>query len=481
MNALEVELIQDIAKFYDNPLGFVKYVFSWGEGSLKDQEIDKWQADTLIVIGDAVKSGATLNEALSEAIRLAIASGHGIGKTAFVSWIILWFISTREFPQIVVTSNTANQLSAKTWRELAKWHRLSINKHWFEWTATKFYHKQYPDTWFASAIPWSINNSEAFAGTHEKHVLVIYDEASGIHDQIWEVTEGAMTTPGAMWLAFGNPTKNTGRFRECFGKFKHRWITRQIDSREAKQASLKQIQQWVDDYGEDSDFVRVRVRGVFPRAGSNQFIGADIVEACRKYVAEGYESLEKLLAVDVARFGDDQSVIKRRQGRKVWPAKKYRGLDTMALASKVVEEIDDYNPDAVFIDGVGVGAGVVDRVKQLRPSANIIEVNAGATPNDPEKYFNKAAEMWGLMRDYLKAGADLDDDNELLEELQAREYGFSPKQQIQLEKKSDMKARGLSSPDVADSLALTFAEKIIKTPIAQDDDNDYYGENAWMS
>ncbi len=477
MNALEVELIQDIAKFYDNPLGFVRYVFPWGEGSLKDQSIDTWQEDTLKAIGDAVSNGATLEEA----VRIAIASGHGIGKTAFVSWVILWFISTREFPQIVVTSNTANQLSAKTWRELAKWHRLAINKHWFEWTATKFYHKQYPDTWFASAIPWSINNSEAFAGTHEKHVLVIYDEASGIHDQIWEVTEGAMTTAGAMWLAFGNPTKNTGRFRECFGKFKHRWITRQIDSREAKQASLKQIQQWVDDYGEDSDFVRVRVRGVFPRAGSNQFIGADIVENCRRYVAEGYEKLERLLAVDVARFGDDQSVIKRRQGRKVYPAKKYRGLDTMALASRVVEEIDDYNPDAVFIDGVGVGAGVVDRVKQLRPSANIIEVNAGSVPNDPEKYFNKGAEMWGLMREFLKAGAELDDDNELLEELQAREYGFSPKQQIQLEKKSDMKARGLSSPDVADALALTFAEKIIRKEPEQDDEyEEPYGSNGWM-
>jgi hypothetical protein len=478
VNAHEIELIEDIAKFYDNPLGFVKYAFPWGEGSLKEEEIDKWQADTLEAIGKAIRDGA----GLEEAIQIAIASGHGIGKTAFVAWIILWFISTRDFPQIVVTSNTANQLSAKTWRELAKWHRLAINKHWFEWTATKFYHKQYPDTWFASAIPWSINNSEAFAGTHEKHVLMLYDEASGIHDQIWEVSEGAMTTAGAMWLVFGNPTKNTGRFRECFGKLKHRWITRQIDSREARKASLTQIQKWIDDYGEDSDFVRVRVRGVFPRAGSNQFIGSDIIETCRKYKAEGYEGLEKLLAVDVARFGDDQSVTKRRQGRKVWPAKKYRGLDTMSLASKVVEEIDEYQPDAIFIDGVGVGAGVVDRVKQLRPSAVVIEVNAGSKPNDTEKYFNKGAEMWGLMRDFLKAGAELPDDNELLEELQAREYGFSPKQQIQLEKKDDMKARGLSSPDVADALSLTFAEKIIKLPGNTNDDHDeYYGENAWMS
>lgn len=477
MNEYEVELIEDIAQFYNDPFGFVKYIFPWGEGSLKNEAgLDDWQAEVLTDIGNAIKSGASLDEA----IRIAVASGHGIGKTALVAWIIIWFISTRDFPQIVVTSNTANQLSAKTWRELAKWHRLAINKHWFEWTATKFYHKEYPDTWFASAIPWSINNSEAFAGTHEKHVLVIYDEASGIHDQIWEVTEGAMTTAGAMWIVFGNPTKNTGRFRECFGKFKHRWLAKQIDSRTAKQANNKQIQQWVDDYGEDSDFVRVRVRGVFPRAGSNQFIGSDIVEACKNYQAEGYEGLAKLLAVDVARFGDDQSVLLRRQGRKVYQPKKHRGLDTMALASRVVEEIDDYKPDAIFIDGVGVGAGVVDRVKQLRPSSNVFDVNAGAVPHDPTKYFNKRAEMWGLTRDYLKALAELPDDNELLEELQAAEYGFSNKQQIQIEKKADMKARGLSSPDVADALCLTFAENIIKDEEKIDEQNHiYYGEMGW--
>jgi hypothetical protein len=478
VNALEIELIKDVAKFYDNPLGFVKYIFPWGEGVLKDETgPDEWQTKVLTEIADAIND----EQSLGEAIRIAVASGHGIGKTAFVAWVILWFISTREFPQVVVTSSTQTQLTTKTWRELSKWQRLAINKHWFEWTATKFYHKQYPETWFASAIPWSVNNSEAFAGTHEKHVLIIFDEASGIDDVIWEVSEGAMTTSGAMWLALGNPTKNTGRFRECFGKFKHRWINLQIDSRTAKQANKAQIQQWIDDYGEDSDFVRVRVRGVFPRAGSNQFIASDIVERCREYKAEGYEGLERLLAVDVARFGDDQSVILRRQGRKVHKPKKFTGLDTMSLAAQVVQEIDDYNPDAVFIDGVGVGAGVVDRVKQLRPSANVIDVNAGARAHDANKYYNKRAEMWGLTRDFLTAGADLPDDNELCEELQAVEYGFTPKQQIQIEKKADMKARGLSSPDNADALCLTFAEKIIRAVEEETEDQYVYGgAQGWM-
>jgi len=139
-------------------------------------------------------------------------------KTALVAWLIYWFISTRPHPQIVVTSNTKSQLETKTWRELAKWHKLAINSHWFEWTATKFYYKQHPETWFAAAIPWSKERSEAFAGTHEQHVLVIFDEASLVDDSIWETTEGAMTQPGAFWCVFGNPTRNTGRFSECFKK-----------------------------------------------------------------------------------------------------------------------------------------------------------------------------------------------------------------------------------------------------------------------
>ena len=322
-----------VTSCYDDPLQFVMLVYPWGvPGTILANESgpDDWQVWCL----NEIRKG-TLNP--GQAIQLAVASGHGIGKTALVSWIIHWFISTRQNPQIVVTANTQNQLDNKTWRELARWWKISIHKSWFEWTATKFYLRSSPETWFAAAIAWSDKNSEAFAGTHEEHVLILFDEASGIADVIWEVAEGAMTTPGAMWIAFGNPTKNTGRFRQCFGKFKHRWVTRQVDSRTAKMADRTKLDEWVADYGEDSDFVRVRVRGVFPRAGSNQFISSEDVEICRHYVAEGYESQPMLLGVDVARFGDDRTIIRPRQGRKVFEAMKYRGLDTMEVADRVIE------------------------------------------------------------------------------------------------------------------------------------------------
>ncbi|AIY40169.1 terminase B protein [Collimonas arenae] len=467
----EQQLIEEMALCSLDPLRFVLFAFPWGSGELADEPgPDEWQISVLCDIRDRLKSGAATT---TEAIQIAVASGHGIGKSCLVAWVIEWAMCTHEDTRGVVTANTEAQLKSKTWAELAKWHRLCICAHWFELTATALFSRQeqHEKTWRIDMSPWSERNTEAFAGLHNsgKRVLMVFDEGSAIPDVIWEVAEGALTDANTqiIWCAFGNPTRNSGRFRECFGRFKHRWITRQIDSRTARKANKAQLDQWVKDYGEDSDFVRVRVRGVFPRAGSTQFIGSDIVQAAAKREAHAgiYDAL--VLGVDPARFGDDESVIYIRKGRdgSTHVPLKFRGLDTMQLAARVAEQYEFYRADAIFVDEGGLGGGVVDRLRQMRIPC--IGVNNGSTPDrstpgqEQVVYNNKAAEMWGVMREWLKTGGSIPpDDIDLHAQLEGREYGYvmrDGRDAIILEKKSDMKKRGLSSPDIADALALTFA------------------------
>lgn len=439
-----------LAELIHDPLAFVRAAFSWGEGELAGESgPDDWQTELLAELGKLSASG--------DPVRLAVASGHGVGKTALVAWVILWATLTRPNLAGVVTANTQNQLSGKTWAELARWRNRLIPpfRAMAEWTATRLKHTKAPERWFVEATPWTEHNSEAFAGLHAEHVLVLYDEASAIHDRIWEVTEGAMTTPRAMWLVFGNATKNTGRFAECWGKFRHRWRTWRVDSRTAKKADQKQIQRWIDDYGIDSDFVRVRVLGLQPRAGSSQYISLDDVRAAKDRQPAGFEKLPKALACDVARFGDDQTVIVLRQGQSFRILARYRGLDTMQTAARVAEQMDIHKPDATFIDGVGVGGGVVDRLRQM--NRTVIDVNNGATAIDDKQFANVRAETWSKGRDWIKAGGCLPDDDELTSDLTGPEYHFNARQQLAIERKEDMKRRGLASPDAGDALMLTFA------------------------
>lgn len=471
----EIDLIGEIAGCSSDPLRYVLFAFPWGSGELIDKYPQEWQIKILNKIRDGL--------AIDKAIQEAVASGHGIGKSALVAWIILWAVSTFEDTKGVVTANTETQLKTKTWAELAKWHRLCINKHWFELTATALYSKDpaHEKTWRVDMIPWSERNTEAFAGLHNqgKRILILMDEASAIPDIIFEVSEGALTDENTqiIWCAFGNPTRNTGRFRECFGRFKHRWGNNQIDSRTVTLTNKEQIAQWVADYGEDSDFVRVRVRGVFPRASSMQFIGGDIADEAAARVAKAMEFDPFIIGVDVARFGDDQSIIQFRKGRdaKSIPPIKLRNVDTMTLAAKVAECYRIYKPDAIFVDGTGVGGGVIDRLTQLNIPVTEVQFGAKADRSLPGQedvaYANKRAEMWGNMRAWLKGGAILNDP-ELIADLTGVEYGFiirDGRDAIILEKKADMKKRGLASPDLGDALALTFAYAVIRDEYMADD------------
>ena len=467
---VELELTEDIARFYTDPYGYVMYAFTWGEPGTDLEHAtgpDEWQEQQLKRIGQAFLDNP------DAVIQEAIASGHGIGKSAETAWIILWAMSTR--PQIsgVVTANTATQLASKTWRELSVWHKRSVNQHWFKWTATRFFHVDHPETWIMSAIPQSEHNSEAFAGLHADHVLVMYDEASAIPDIIWEVSEGAMTTPRAMWFVFGNPTKNTGKFRECFGRNKHRWVQHQVDSRTCKMTNKNKINEWLQDHGEDSDFFRIRVRGEFPRSGSQQFISSEHVENARRrnLTSEQFWHLPVVMGVDVARYGDDQSVICVRQGRKIKALYKYRELNTVQLASRVAEKIREHHPQMTFVDGIGIGAGVVDQLIASNYQ-NIVDVNVGEAASDKELYFNKRAEVWGRLKDWLPY-SDIPDDAELADDLIQPTYFYTPKEQIQLESKKDMKSRGVSSPDVADAIAMTFTEHVAAQGTQESFEPDY--------
>lgn len=456
----EDELTEQIDQFYDDPLGFVMFAFPWGEKDTVLEEFDgpdDWQVEILESIRAKIQADPHYT------IRDATASGHGIGKSAITSWIVLWAMSTRPHMSGVVTANTTNQLKTKTWRELALWHKRAINAHWFKWTATQFFQVDHPETWFTAAIPNTEQNSEAFAGLHSSHNLIIYDEASAIPDKIWEVSEGAMTDPRAIWLCFGNPTRNTGRFRECFHTDSHRWTTRQIDSRTCKMTNKVELNEWVKTYGEDSDFVRVRVRGVFPRAGSMQFIASDDVDMAmaREVPYEAYYHMPIVLACDVARYGDDKTVITLRQGRKVIKMDKHRELNTMEVAREVAHQIRQYRPAVSFVDEVGIGAGVVDRLRQL--GHTVIGVNAGEKPDDDETYHNKRAEMWDRCRQWLREGGDVPHDKDLRASLIGVEYGYSDQrtgERLRLERKADMKKRGLASPDEGDSLAYSFYHEI---------------------
>lgn len=469
MTSPQIQLIKKFSEFRNDPYGFVLYSYPWKKkGSWLESEDgpDKWQVKVMETLRkELVKRDMSPGEVF-EAICIAVASGHGIGKTSLVAWLIHWFICCYPNPQIVVTAGTQAQLEKKTWRELAKWHKVSLQREWFEWTATKFYLREAPDTWFASAIPWSEHNSDAFAGTHEKYVMVIFDEASTIADIIWEVTEGAMTTARCIWIAFGNPVRNTGRFKACFGKFRKYWISMRVDSRTAKMANPVQIERWRQQYGENSDFFRKRVTGEFPIQASNQLIAEATVDACRTYIAYGYESFPIFITVDVARFGEDRTVIMVNQGRKCLECIVMNGKDTVEVFTKTIEAWNYWKLKndriGIFVDDIGVGGGVTDMLRKTH-GVLVIGVNAGAAAKDPEKFLNKRIEMWWNMAETLKLGYDLtslDDEtfDALKQDLINIEYFMhGATQKYQLEAVEDLKDRDLPSPDLGTAFALRFA------------------------
>jgi hypothetical protein len=287
-------------------------------------------------------------------------------------------------------------------------------------------------------------------------VLVIFDEASGIDDSIWAVTAGFFTenTPNRLWLAFSNPRRNTGYFYECFNSKRDFWSNKVVDARTVEGTDKAVYQNIIDEYGPESSQAHVEVYGMFPSEGDDQFIASNIVEDAM--VREQYkdQTAPIIIGVDPARFGADATVIVVRRGRDIVRIDRHRGDDTMTVVGYIIEAIDEWKPALVVIDEGGLGAGIVDRLKEQR--YKIKGVNFGNKSKNPIMYGNMRAQMWGEMREWLKT-ASIPKDRFLKTDLISPMMKPDSRGTIFLESKKEMKARGLASPDAADAICVTFA------------------------
>lgn len=435
-----------------------------------------------------------VGQSLMQVKRTAVASGHGIGKTAFAAAAIHWFIATRPNPAIVATSNTETQLRGKLWRELAKVNNGAKNKAWFEWKTTSFTFMNDP-TAKADAISWSEDNSEAFAGTHEKHVLGVFDEASAIARIIFNVFAGAMSTPGARWLALGNSTRNEGYFydathgdrvaRKAGDLERGMWNAFVIPSWESPFVDPAWVQEMKDSLGEDSDEFRIRVAGLPPRFDAEQFIPRHWVNAANERVVPIFERWPLILGVDIGHTGD-KSVIVPRRGRKVLRdgCHVHRGERTTDFARIIVDQIkywrEEHGLEAnCVMEAIGMGVGVVETIEDMGYENQVWGVMTGKAAQETELYSNMRCEMWAYMKEWLEGEVELPNVADLSDDLvtvKRKPSGATNK--LALESKDQMRRRGVRSPDWADALALTFAVPFDLLPEKRDLWHKKWGEGG---
>jgi len=476
---------EELARCYADPLRFVLWAFPWGETPetsvvrLKEPWSkkyprfkygpDAWACELLEDIGKEVRVRKFDGAHAVEPLRYAIASGHGIGKSCITAWLVCWILATRPGCKGVVTANTANQLETKTWAEIRKWLKRSLVADMFEIKATSIESKESPESWRVDALTCKEENAESFAGLHaaSSTPFYIFDEASAIPEAVYEVAEGGLTDGEPMMFLFGNPTRSSGTFHACFNNYKKKayWNLRNIDSRTVEITNKEQIEKWRQEYGEDSDFFRVRVRGEFPSVSSMQFIPTDAAEEATVRRLDHNTATAAIIGVDVARFGDDDSVIYTRIGKGYLPIKRFHGLSTTDLVAKVKVHFESvkklgFPADRIyiFVDEGGVGGGPKDMLRD--DGYPVRGVQFGEKADDSQTYSRKREEMWGRMKQWLNDGGTIPNDRDLVEDLIAPEYDILPGGQVKLETKKEMKKRGLRSPDAADALALTFAFKI---------------------
>ncbi len=462
-------LLEKIQTFKDDPLGYAYYAFPWGEGPLEGIKGPReWQVDLFQQMKTDIRRAEGKK---SKIFRYARCSGHGIGKTAFFGMASDWGMSTKMDTKGIITAGTQNQLRTKIWPEINKWHQMSITSHWFVKAATSV-HSADPKhalAWRLDSVPWNKSRPEAFAGLHnvKKRIMVGYDESSQIDPIIWETTLGALTDEETeiFWFVFGNGTRRSGNFRECFGKNREFWNPKQINSLDVEGTNKEYLNELIKTYGRDSYIVQTRVFGNFPPAGDAQFIPTSWVEEAKVRALSSHPDDPLLIGLDPARGGEDFFVGRARWGSDARSIKPLRlpGGDTADSMKAVIivaewlqriENTYSRKIDMIFVDKIGIGGPIANRLAELDWPIHQVDVTQDAT----DKRFAKLGDqMWGRMRDAIQYVLCLPEDPDLEEDLTNREFSYNQLNEEMLERKKDMKARGLHSPDDGDALGLTYA------------------------
>lgn len=428
------------------------------------------------------------SRALVKSRRVSIRSGHGTGKSTFMAWCVLWFLSCYFPAKVPATAPTSHQLEDVLWSEIAKWHRVLKERmpalgDQFEWSSGAFRMKTAPNESFSVARTSRPERPEALQGFHAEHILFLIDEASGVADNVFEVAEGALSTDGAFVVMAANPTRQSGYFFDSHHKMRGAWAALHWNGEDSPRVSREYIANMAKKYGERSPVYRVRVLGEFVGA-SDGVIPLDLCEAAKIREVEPIRSALTVWGVDVARFGDDSTALAKRKGNvQLEPIKEWWGKDTMQTAGLIKAEWDATpekdRPVAINVDVIGIGAGVVDRLKELDLPAvgvNVAESEAinADTPKDakgkPVKQFNRLRDqLWWRGREWLEArDCRLCEDEETIAELTTPTYTILSSGLIKVESKDELKARGVKSPNRADAWLNTFAEIRTIAPSAWD-------------
>lgn len=454
-----------------------------------------WAEDPLLFVTEAL--GATPEpwqaealQALPQRKRLAIRSGHGIGKSALLAWLVIWFGVTRQDGKIPVTAPTSHQLEDILLAEVRKWLDRMRARGW-EWIVKQATLTQeairFPSGTFAALRTATKDRPEALQGFHSEHLLFLLDEASGIDDVIFEVAGGALSTPNAMVVMTGNPTRTSGYFYSAFHRQREYWHCMHVPCTASSQVAKQYIEQTAQEHGIDSNVYRVRVLGEFPLEEDSVLIPLHLVEAALgREVAR--QHLMPVWGLDVARFGSDDSALAKRQGNRLMePVRVWRQRDLMQLAGLLLREYDDADdedkPSEILIDSIGLGAGVLDRCRELNLPVRGVNVGESPAVNDG-KFMRLRDELWWKAREWF-SGRDvaLVEDARLIGELTSVQYGFQSNGKLKVEDKDSLRRRGLKSPDVADAFVLTFAGGLDRPAVEKRyaRRSKYAGEKSWMS